>query len=122
MIAIVPDFQDSSTDTNPGMMSLKARLHGQRVLGLVRVSSEEYMAIYEGKHLFFLRTRFLQLIMWNRIRLLHRQVRSSLSGLRIHQMGNQGDLIRLSQWAHPARLAWIYRGSKYYNRTNRASH
>jgi len=46
-MAIVPNLQDSSTNINSAMTSLKARLDGRRTLGLVRVSSEEFMVIYD---------------------------------------------------------------------------
>lgn len=54
MISIVPYLQDSSGSVNPALTSLKARLDGQKTLGLVRVSAEEYMVIYDGANLIFL--------------------------------------------------------------------
>ncbi|KAF8806960.1 hypothetical protein BYT27DRAFT_7101268 [Phlegmacium glaucopus] len=44
-ILIVPTLQDSGTD--PAMLSLKARLDGRKTLGLVRVSPQELMVIYD---------------------------------------------------------------------------
>ena len=49
-VTIVPNFHDETTDT-AAMTSLKARLDGLKTLGLVRVSSEEYMVIYDGRKL-----------------------------------------------------------------------
>jgi hypothetical protein len=45
-VNIVPKFHDANTE------SLKAHLDGLKCLGLVRVSPDEYMVIYDGKHLF----------------------------------------------------------------------
>ena len=65
-VNIVPKLYDANTE------SLKARLDGLKCLGLVRVSPEEYIVIYDGKHLFVWRTRFSQLNhAENRMRLLH---------------------------------------------------
>ena len=47
---IVPNFHDETTDTAV-MTFLKERLDGLKTLGLVQVSSEDYMVIYEGKYL-----------------------------------------------------------------------
>lgn len=50
-ITIVPNFDDASAHL-AAMTSLKARLEGLKSLGLVRVSPEEYMVIYDGKQFF----------------------------------------------------------------------
>ena len=50
-ITVVPNFHDESTDT-AAMTSLKSRLDGLKTLGLVQVSPEEYMVIYDRKYFF----------------------------------------------------------------------
>ena len=54
-ITIVPNFHDESSTNTAAMTSLKARLDGLKTLGLVRVSPEEYMVIYDGKIFFSLK-------------------------------------------------------------------
>ena len=49
-ITVVPNFHDETNTDTEALTSLKARLEGLKTLGLVRVSPEEYMVIYEGKH------------------------------------------------------------------------
>ena len=51
-ITVVPNFNDETIKDTAAMTSLKARLDGLKTLGLVRVSPEEYMVIYDGKYLF----------------------------------------------------------------------
>lgn len=51
-MTMVPNFHDETNKDTAAMASLKARLEGLKTLGLVRVSPEEYMVIYEGKHFF----------------------------------------------------------------------
>ena len=51
-IAVVPNFQDETITDTAAMTSLKARLDGLKTLGLVRVSPEEYMVIYDSKYIY----------------------------------------------------------------------
>jgi RHO1 GDP-GTP exchange protein 1/2 len=64
-ITVVPNFHDESNTDTAAMTSLKARLDGVKTLGLVRVSPEEYMVIYDGK-LFYCKGWILTINSWGK--------------------------------------------------------